>query len=194
MDEFDHPNTFANTKRVYEFLIAQGWKVSQRAVYNHVKDGKLRKKDGIFTSRAVSKYAKTFLNRKDSGQTLPVEHEQLQRDKLTQEIRRLTIQVERDEHKLGVEQGRYLPREDFELELAARASVFDAGFRYFFQSMAAEMITLVGGNMKKIPEFIAMLNTKLDEQLNEYATTKEYQVMILGPADNASGDPKRKNI
>jgi hypothetical protein len=173
-------DTFFNTKQVYEFLADQGWKVSQRAVYNHVKDGKLRKKDGVFTSQAVNKYAKTFLNRKDSGQMLSEEHEQLQKQKLTHEVRRLKIQIERDEHKLGVEQGKYLPREDFELELAARASVFDAGFRYFFQSMAPEIIVLVGGNIKKIPEFIAAMNTKLDEQLNEYATTKEYQVMILG--------------
>jgi hypothetical protein len=187
MSDIDQQNNapgesvFANTKQVHAFLVSQGWKVCQRAVYNHVSEGKLRKKDGVFTLAAVGKYARTFLQRQDSGQTVPKEHEHLQQEKLALEVERLKIQIKKDAHRLGVEQGAYLPREDFELELAARASVFDAGFRYFFQASAAELIALVGGNNKKIPDFLAAVNTKLDMQLNEYASTKEYQVMILGP-------------
>jgi hypothetical protein len=176
---------FTSIAKVHKYLIDKGWQVSQRAVYNHFKEGKLRKKQGAFSVQAVNLYARSFLIRKDSGQTAAEEERvPLQQQKLSQEIKKLEIQNQREEFKFDVEKGKYLPKDDFELELAARASVFEAGFRYFFQSMSAEIITLVEGNMKKVPELIAMLNERLDEQLNEYASTKEYQVMILGAKED----------
>jgi phage terminase Nu1 subunit (DNA packaging protein) len=173
--------SFETVLDVYHYLKSAGFKVCRSSLYNHVGQGKLRKKDGVFTLAAVGKYARTFLQRQDSGQLISDELEGLQRQKLEAEIRLKQAQADRAEFDQAIAVGQFIPRKDFELELAARAAVFDAGFRYFFQASAAELIALVQGDLKKIPEFIDALNDRLDVQLNEYASTKEYQVMILGP-------------
>lgn len=177
------PQTFSNVLQVLAYLRDEGWRIAQSTLYLHKKEGKLKANvDGMFTKRAVDKYARTFLVRRDTGKSVAEEDDGLHREKLQEEIARLRVQRKKFEHDLAVAEGRYLPREDLALELAARASVIEAGFRHRNQSQAAEIIQVVSGDPARAPELIALLDRHLDEQLNEFATTREFLVMAV-PGD-----------
>ncbi|MEA3428801.1 MAG: hypothetical protein U9Q84_06255, partial [Thermodesulfobacteriota bacterium] len=87
-------------------------------------------------------------------------------------------EIKRNRHKREVEEGKYIPRDQFEMELASRAGVLDAGWQHLNQSKAVDWIETVEGNPKKAGEFIAALNQAKNGILNQYATTQEFQVII----------------
>ncbi|MBT4875448.1 MAG: hypothetical protein HON48_09605, partial [Desulfobacula sp.] len=92
-------------------------------------------------------------------------------EKLDEQIAKLRFEREKEE-------GKYILKKEFEAELAARAAVFDSGFRYLFSVKAQEWITLVSGKSEKAADFLQQLNQALDDQLTTYASTRVYQVMF----------------
>ena len=177
MDEPDI--TFSNIFTVLNYLQDDGWKISRSGLYKHQKEGKIRPEpDGIYCLKNVRKYAKTWLKRKSTGKKLIEDQENLQRTKLQKEIEKLDEEIKRSRHKREVEEGKYIPRDQFEMELASRAGVLDAGWQHLNQSRAVEWISIVEGNPKKAGELIAALNLAKNEILNQYATTHEFQVIV----------------
>jgi hypothetical protein len=108
--------------------------------------------------------------------------------KTAREVERLEKQNEKLQFELDRERGRYIPRVDFEAELAARAAVLDSGFRHLFNIKAREWIAVVGGRPERTADFLAALNAGLDEQLNVYATTQVFQVLFEDQEDDADVD------
>jgi hypothetical protein len=93
------------------------------------------------------------------------------------------IKIQDIEHRrktfdLEKEQGKYIPKADFESELAARAAVLESGFRNLFNIRIREWIALVNGKPERAADLMAALNRGLDEQLNTYATTRSFQVIF----------------
>ena len=75
-----------------------------------------------------------------------------------------------------VERGRYIPREDVELELAGRAVVLESGIRQAVEMNVLDLVHLVGGDPRKSQEFLERFEAMLDAALNEYAGTAEFEV------------------
>jgi hypothetical protein len=98
--------------------------------------------------------------------------------KTQKEIERLNEQIAKMRFEREKEEGKYIPKKEFEAELAARAAVLEAGFRHTFNVKVREWIALVGGKAGKSADFLQELNTVLDEQLNSFATTRTFQVMF----------------
>jgi len=173
--------TFPNRRAVWKWLQETGWQVAQRTVYKHVAAGRLLpNNEGVFTLKAVKKYAQTFLKRADTGKRVQDEQDELQRRKTQLEVEKLEEEVARSKHKREVEEGAYIPRDQLEIELASRAAVLDAGIAHFFQSEAGAWIHLAGGDQRKLPELISVLMAAKDGFMNRYATTKEFVVEISG--------------
>jgi len=162
---------------VTSYLKAAGWKVSKSTLYQHVKQGKLRPDaDGRFPVKAVQKYAASFLTLEETRQK--VADEDLQRKKLIAEISRIQEQTKRERIKRLAEEGRYVPRDQFEMELAARASVIDTLRRNSIMTGAAERVALVGGDTSRIPDLIAFDLAQHDDEMNQFATTIEFHVLF----------------
>ncbi len=180
-DQVDLTNQeiFKNRLDVWNYLEAEGWLVSKSGFYTHCKEGKLRPNTaGEYESKAIDKYAKTYLRRKDTGKKVSVQQEQLQEQKLKAEIKRLTAQAAKAEHELLIAEGKYIPREDVDLELVGRAIVLDSVLSNWIQTVAPDWIDLVKGDVKKISELIDSALAGKDAALNEFASKREYEIEI----------------
>jgi len=163
---------------VYRFLAANGWDLSQRTFFRHVESGKLKKsKEGLYTARAVKKYAETWAVR-TSGKTIIEEEEDLAAAKTRAEIDRIRTIKEREAFRLEIDRGKYLKRDDVELQLAARAVALEAGFDHMAYTKASEFIALVGGKQEQAELLIAALLVAKDEWLKSYASADEFEVVF----------------
>lgn len=166
---------FKSTLQVLEHLRAAGFKVSDSKIYRDKKTGLLNvNPDGTVDEADVRAYAATLQR---IGGNID-DMSDLSAQKTDKEIKILKIKEKRMQFELEREMGQYIPRKDFEAELAARGVVIEAGFRHFFSIKAREMIALVGGKVEKTADLLLMLNNGLDEQLNQYASTDVFQVLF----------------
>lgn len=179
--------SLANIQAVLAYLDESGWQVSQSGLYKHRKAGKITSQpDGTFLLKDVDKYAKSYLKQKATGKKKQDAQDELQRQKLEKELEKLDTDNARSRLKLEVEEGKYIPKDQMFLELASRAGVLEAGLKHWIQSTAANWINLVAGDLKKVGELVAAQGLSIDELINQYATMKEFQVIIEGNEDEES--------
>jgi hypothetical protein len=173
----DLQDTFSTVLEVLTYLQGEGWKVSQSTLYKHVKDAKLRPaEDGTFALKTVRAYAQTHLQLASTRKKAA--DEDLQRTKLQLDINVQEEKLKREKLKREAEEGRLIPREDVDLELAARAVVQDHEWTRVIQSRASEIIALVEGNADRASELVRFLMDVKDEVLNEFASTKYFHVLF----------------
>jgi hypothetical protein len=166
----------SNKADVLRFLQASGWQISRRTFYRHLTDGKLKKnRAGLYTAPAVKKYAEAW-NLKSSGKTGTEELGDLAAEKTRAEIERIKTTREREQWRLELEKGKYIPRDQLEMELAGRAVALEAGFDHMIYTRAPEWIALVGGNQAKADMLISSLMTAKDAWLGSYADPQEFQI------------------
>jgi hypothetical protein len=170
---------FITIEDVFDYL-SPNWKIAKSTLYRLInKDKKLvPHTDGTFLQKKVDKFAEDWLKEKSTGRKVSTEFDRLQRRKLEKELQTLELEYDRKKLSLEKEQGKYIPREQMDNELAARAGILEAGLKHWIQSRAAEWIRTVDGDTKKVGELINLLNRDIDEHINNYASTKEFQVII----------------
>lgn len=178
---------FGNTKlksEAYQFLIDNGWEVSERTFYRHCEHGKLKyNREGVYTWRMLKKYAEVWLIRNTEDDEGETNHENLTAIKIREEIEKLRISNEKSKFNLEVERKKYIYIDDIERELAARALMLDNGFDFLFQSKALEIIGLVGGDLNKAGILKDFLINVKDEQLTKYANFTEFKLNLIGDVD-----------
>ena len=173
----NQPVTFDSLLKVLAYLKADGWKVSKSTLYNHRRQGRIKPdSDGHYPLKSVLRYANAHLPRQTTLKRLA--DEELQRRKAEAELEKIEEQTRLARLRRQVEEGKYILRSDFELELAARAAVFYAGLMQMAQQKAGKWIQLVEGNTKRIPDLIQAIKLSIEELLNEYATTREFHVLF----------------
>jgi len=180
------PQDFRSMLEVTAWLKDNGWKVTKSTVHRHVQQGKLRPDEsGRFPVASVRKYAATFLSLKETLQKL--DDEDLNRRKLKCEIERIQEQTRRERLRREIEESKYFPRDRFELELAARAAVIDTLRRNAILSDSAEIVAIVAGDPRRIPDLIQFLLARHDDEMNQYATMKEFHVLFEQNMDQNPG-------
>ncbi len=181
-DTADHLPSFKSLLQVFQHLKSAGFKIGKSKLYEDAQKGAIRTNpDGSVLETEVRAYAGT-LGRVDGDiQDLNDVHNR----KAAKDVELADIKIQRAQLELDRELGRYIPRKDFEQELAARAMIFENGFRHLFATKAVEWIAMVGGNRSKLPDLMRTLNQALDTQLSTYSTTRTFQVLIL---DEPAGD------
>ncbi|MBU2538102.1 MAG: hypothetical protein KKH22_06660 [Proteobacteria bacterium] len=173
---------FQDTKNgaaVLRYLQDNGWNLEKTQFYQHVKQGKLvRNAQGLYTRRAVLKYAKDWVPRAETGKKDREDQDDLQRIKLEEEIERIRVQQKRENFKFDVERGKYLLRAEVEQELAGRAVALDAGYNHMVYSRVQEFISVVGGDPAKASMLIELLLTARDDWFNQYASAMDIEVEL----------------
>ena len=171
--------TLPNTAAVLDHLKEAGWKVTKTSLYRHQSQGKLLpQSDGSYTKYAVEKYAKTFLKQTSTGKRVGEAADALQQKKLNQDIELQAIKIEREKFNYAKEQGLYIPKDQMEIELATRAGILVAGLKHWVQSNTADWIAAMGGDTKRTGELINLMSRDVDEHINHYASSREYEVVI----------------
>lgn len=167
--------SFPSLRAVVKHLDDAGFQVSKSKISRDKKKNLIRvNDDGTVFETEVRAYAALLDRKEGSIEDLSDVHAR----KAAKELESLNWKIKKQQFELDREVGKYIPRKDFEAELAARAAIFDMGFRHVFNVQAREWIALVGGKPEKTSDFLAALNRVLDEQLNSYATTRTFQVMF----------------
>ena len=171
---------FANIAAVFKYLEESGWKVSDKSLYRHINIERklLRQSDGTFSRKAVDVYAAAYLKQTATGKKKQEAIDDLQRQKLDEELKNIRIKNKRDQFNFDKDQGLFVPREQLEIELATRAGIFLAGLKHWTQANAADWIDLVGGDTKKVGELINKMTGDIDEHINHYAGSREYEAVI----------------
>ncbi|MDY0164871.1 hypothetical protein [Desulfobotulus sp.] len=170
----DFPEKFKNTMELVTWAKANGWRLEKSTAYGHAKKGLLRVQSDKSILGVDAKVWLLAMVGRESGDAADLGAEKMQL-----EIRNLEIKAQKSAFELDQLKGKYLPRADFERELAGRAIVLESGLRRMFAAQAARMIALVSGKAEKTPELTAFLNGTLDDLLRTYASTETYQVMVL---------------
>jgi hypothetical protein len=179
---------------VLAWLRGAGWRATKTSVYRHQREGKLRPAaDGSYPVRAVERYAQAWLKRQETGKRLQEDQDELQRRKLTLEIKNQEIELERKRFAHERELGRYIPREEFDLELAGRAGILYLGVKRWLQSRAAEWIAIAGGCSDRTAELSAALLAGWEEHINTYAAPREYAVELEEGDNEKQGDLEIKD-
>lgn len=172
---------FKTIEEIYDYLSPK-WKGAKSTIYRLInKERKLLPQDdGTFSQKSVDKFAKDWLKEKSTGKKVNEKNDEIQRRKLEEELKNIELKNAREKFNFDKDQGKYIPREQMDIELAGRAGILDAGLKHWVQSRAAEWIRTVGGDPKKIGELINLMNRDIDEHINNYASTREFQVIISG--------------
>jgi hypothetical protein len=175
----DEDSPLSTIADVLEYLKAGGWRVSKTSLHRHRNEGKIiPREDGRYHLRDVDKYARTFLRQASTGKRLSEKLDELQQKKAQLEIDNLELQRNRSRLAYEKEQGRFIPREQMEIELAMRAGILDAGLKHWVRAHTAGWIRLVDGNMDKVGELINKMSRDLDEHINNYAAKNDYEAVI----------------
>jgi len=169
-----------NRLEAVQWLQDQGYKVKKSKVYNDARAGRLHIcNDGSVRISDLRDYVQRQGLEPLREATEPDEaSEDLQRQKIREELRKLQLQNEREEFNRQKELGKYIPRENLELELASRAGVLDSGLRTDIKTHARDWVHLVGGRADLVPDFVEAILDVLDRRLNEYARMDRFEVLF----------------
>ena len=173
---------FKETKKqidVIRFINALGYRRSQKQFSVDVSKGIVKVNEkGLFTRRMVHQYCKRHLigGKNDDGNN----PEGYEAQKLRLQVEKLERENEEGKFKFDVLMGRYIPRDEMFLHLAARAAVLESGVEQFFRAKSQDLIALVGGDQSKGPDFIEALIAGWKDLLDTYAHSEEMEVMFTG--------------
>ena len=167
--------SFPNLLAVVKYLQEQGYKVSKSTAYKHQQQGKIRAEaDGSFSLESVQEYARRWLKPADGSDKVWDESGRLQRDKLRAETKKIQAQARLAELKSQVMADSYMPRTQYEMDLAARAQLFKSDLTTFARGRAGDIIEVAGGDPGRAPELISWLLAEFEEFLGRYARESEF--------------------
>lgn len=169
---------FASLHETCEHLKAEGYKISKSKIYRDAEVGKItREPDGTVTAEAAREYAKTHLVKAETVHSKE-DMKNLQTTKLKKAIRNQDIEYQRKKFDLEREQGRYVPRQSFEIEMTARARFFRSDMENFIRIEAPEIIRTVAGDPEKAPDLIEFYLEHLEKWLDRYSKPRAWKVPL----------------
>lgn len=175
--ELEKEKQFKNILEVVDYLKNQEWKIEKSKAYQDKKAGKIKAQpDGTFLLADVERYiVRAELKKADC--TDPVEDTQ---------TRKSNASAEKEEAqarwwilKAEIEEGKYVPKEQMERELSARAAFLRTDFENFFRGHSAEMVTIAHGDQSKTPEFLAFCLEAVADWLDRYEKQKSFSIPNL---------------
>lgn len=165
-------------KEAIEYINGQNRKLGRDKFFRDVKSGKIRKQEGTgyFVVSELDLYATTLPYKAAPNGPVVEVLEERQRKKDEADIRLKEAQASMAEHKLAVQQGKYVLKSDVWLELAARAVALRNSLKNSFEARVLEMIGLVDGDTSKAEDIVFWMNSIFDDAFSEYAQPFDLRV------------------
>ena len=133
---------------VLEHLLKNGRKIKKSKLYQDIRKGILRRNaDLSFSVGNVNKYG-TTLPMAETPEMVAQEAEERVRRKDNADIRIKEAEARRKELAADVAEGKYIPRDMVEQELAARAVTLNSGLKSAVEAQALDLIETVDGNRR----------------------------------------------
>lgn len=194
-DTSEEPETFKSLLAVVQYLEKKGYKIKKSSVYNHQAAGKIRpNKEGHYSLADVEKYAQTHLRLADGSPSGKQVLDAYHKEQADAALRERNARARHWELKAGAMEGKLVPREMLESELAARAAIFRADGENFFRGQAPAIVNVVSGDETKVPDLVAFCLDALEEWLARYLQKEEFKVdasayeRIFEQADRDEGE------
>ena len=157
------------------FLRDRGYKVSKSALNRDLKAGRISTDtNGHFEENSLLAYAVAL-----KAPTATVEHKALTSattDRLSADAELKKYQSERLKLKLEKEQGKLMPKSEYERNLAARALFFKSEVRNFIHLHGAAMIHLTGGDEGRLPALVRYWEEKTAIWMDTWSQDREFVV------------------
>ena len=169
--------TFKTVAAVVRFLKAKGYKVEKSKVYQDKRKGLLRcADDGTIAEDDALAYAV----RADLGKVTDAiaEVDQYAGVRSKKEIEKLEVQTEKLRFELEKERGRYILKEDVQLQVAIKLSALEAGIKNVVRVNAADWIHKTGGDAKKERMLCELVYAEVDALLGEFGNMEEINVTV----------------
>ena len=174
------PEIFKNRSEVFEFLKAQGNKLSRAKLYRDVSIGKLPvQKDGTILKKDLTWYIKHPASNLIAGPVAVAGSSNLddmQIRKIEADIKKSEAQALLAEKKAGMLSGQLVDKDLFYGEIAARSAVFKSDLINFFRAKASDMIAIVSGDQKKATDLMEFCIYALEAAISRYSEEKEWKV------------------
>jgi len=169
-----------NRSEALRYLQRRGYKISTGRFYQDAKAGLVEfEPDGTLAADKVELYARRRgLERLGMDSAFNGELSELHELKLQREIEKLEWENKKRAFEYEREQGKYIPRELLELELASRAAVLDSQLRTKIRARAKEWAVLVKGRVENVPELVTDAHLMLDQAMNEFARMDRFTVIF----------------
>ncbi len=167
-----------------------GRKLGKSKLFEDIKRGRLRRQaDGTFHLRDLERYMAS-LPMQGTPDGITERAQDRQRRKEEAEIRKLEAAAKREEFDLLVKMGRYVPREQVHLELAARAVILSLALKTALEARILDIISAIDGNPKKSLPLMELLESIMDEAFNDYSREMEFELQFV--EDTTSVKPHEK--
>ena len=174
--------TLKTATDVLEHLLKNGRKIKKSKLYQDIRKGVLRRNaDLTFSVGNVDKYG-TTLPMSETPELVAQDAEERVRRRDNADIRIKEAEARRKELAADVAEGKYIPREMVEQELAARAVTLNSGLKSAIEAQALDIIEVVGGDPKHAHRFLARMETLIDGLSNSYAQPLEIEVDLDDPS------------
>lgn len=167
-----------SVKDALQYINDQNRKLGSVKFYREIKEGKVKRQagTGYFLTSDLDLYATTLPYKATPNGPVVEVLEERQRKKDEADIRLKEAQASIAEHKLAVQQGKYVLKSDVWLELAARAVALRNSLKNAFEARVLEMIGLVDGDTSKAEDIVFWMNGIFDDAFSEYAQPFDLRV------------------
>lgn len=160
---------FDSVDAVLQHLQNLDYVVSRPTLFRHRKAGKLvQSEDGTFLESSVIGYANAFLKRNRVSDD-SVDVARVSEEKLVSDARRAKALAQLAEVKAKEADGSFIPRGEFERELAKRALWLKSDLQNFVFKIVPEICAIVDGEQNNVAEAIQYTMAELDLNLGRYA-------------------------
>jgi hypothetical protein len=169
---------YQNIMALVNAMQQRGYKLKKTKAYGDAKRGLLRvQDDGTITATDAKAYELTL----SLGRDLKTSVEVLEavETKTELEAEKIRLQNEKLRWEMERDQGKWVLRESFEMELATRAAYLEMGIRNFFETKAASWIGLVGGKVNKAHLMINEFEREFDALINSYYDMRRFNVNFV---------------
>ncbi len=174
---FQKGQVLSSRNAAVQWLNDAGYVIGRTKVYEAANAGYIRvQTDGSVLVSDLELYAKAFLDPPSVPWAGDAEAAQ---EKARLEIEKLKIDVEDRKFKLDRDMGKYIPRRDFEGELAARAAVLESGYNAMVYSRAKDWLFEAGANPKKVSRVMDAMKEAGRELFDTYASTETFHVVFV---------------
>lgn len=180
------PVVAQNRIAAVRWLRANGFKVAKSKFYRDAGTGKIGTlPGGGFSEEILRAYGQTYaqpLAREEDKKTGAVTVRRLDADARLKEAHARRVEL-----KLEIEAGKYLPREEHETDLAARAAFFAQQVENFCYLVAPKIILALDADESKARELLALLRAETATWLDAYARDRVFHVELPETGDGAGG-------
>jgi len=173
---------FSTQLEAMSYLLGQGYKVSKSKFGRDLAKGLIpTTTEGLFEANGLMGYAKVHCKARARADDEAAGSAALERLRADAEHKR--VMAERGRLKLEQEQGRLIPREDHERDLAARAAFFRRELLTWGPRLGAQIILAVGGEESRLQDYLDLWDEAVETWLDAWAADQDF-VLDLQSGDN----------